>query len=132
MARDHDHEPTPIRGASQSRTDLDAAALDQLQAEVARRVRAAALTWAARIATYFGLPLASAGTTYYATRSPEHVETPVEREQPASGPEPKPAECQPSADLIDAQERASRDARNAIDACDAMAAELKRARKEAP
>ena len=124
------HDPTPIRpGASQAGAPIDPAALDQLQAEVGRRVRAAALTWAARIATYFGLPLASAGGTYYATRP---AEAPVEREQPASGPEPKPAECPPSADLIDAQERASRDARNAIDACDAMAAELKRARKEAP
>ena len=102
--------------------------LDELQAEVARRVRAAVIVWLGRIGQWVAGLSIGAGGTYYATRSDE----PQHREQPASGPEPKPVECPPSADLIDAQERASRDARNAIDACDAMAAELKRQRKEAP
>ena len=127
MARDHDSEPTPIR-ASQSRADLDAAALADLHAEVARARRVAA--WVVGVARWLGLPSLGALGAWIGLRQPEPLpeSAPQHREQPASGP--KPAECQPSADLIDAQERASRDARNAIDACDAMAAELKRQRKE--
>jgi hypothetical protein len=59
---------------------------------------------------------------------PEQEPAPTHREQPSSGPEPLPSshplnECTPSEqrELVEAQHRATRDARTAVDACNEMA-----------
>jgi len=123
VARDHEQTPTPIRPPAASQTGMT---LDELQAEVARRVRAAVLVWLGRIGQWVAGLSIGAGGTYYATRSDE----PQHREQPASGPEPQPEprpqphalECTPAEreQLLEAEQRASRDARAAVDAMHAM------------
>jgi hypothetical protein len=120
-----DREPTPLRAStSQVGAVVDVEALEQLQHEVERRARRWVVQLAGRLVTWLGLPIAGATGGYMAGR-PEPA--PVHREQPSSGPEPlpshPPSECTPSerSEILEAQHRASRDARTAVDACNEMA-----------
>lgn len=122
MSREPD--PTPIRpGATGS---FSSAELEQRLADEQRIADAAIRRWllaaARKIATLLGLPLAGAGTGYMAASAREHA--PVERQQAPSGPAPlDPTECTPGEqrELVEAEDRAARDARAAVDACNAMA-----------
>ena len=122
-----DREPTPLRAStSQVGAVVDVEALEQLQHEVERRARRWVVQLAGRLATWLGLPIAGATGGYMAAR-PEQEPAPTHREQPSSGPEPlpssPPSECTPSEhrELVEAADRAARDARTAVDACNEMA-----------
>lgn len=111
-----EREPTQLR-PSQSGT-IDAEAIEAMQREVEARARRWLLALAGRLATWLGLPLAGATGGYLAAH-----DSPTAREQPASGPNPPdpldPTQCTPAEreQLLEAERRASRDARTALDVC---------------
>jgi hypothetical protein len=105
--------------------------LDELQAEVARARRI--VSWIMAAARGLGLTSLGAFGTFLAVGGrPADEGAPQHREQPASGPEPQPEprpqprthalECTPAEreQLLEAEQRASRDARAAVDAMHAM------------
>ena len=130
MARDHEQHPTPIRHPGASQTGrIDVEAIEHLQAEVEARARRYFVALLARLAQWIGVPsLAALGG--YGFASSAQPDQPQHREQPASGPEPQPEprpqphalECTPAEreQLLEAEQRASRDARAAVDAMHAM------------
>lgn len=132
MARDHEQTPTPIRHPGASQTGkIDVEAIEQLQAEVEARARRYFVALLARLAQWLGLA-GIGGLGGYGIAATSQADDPQQREQPASGPEPTPVECPPSADLIDAQEQASRDARKAIATCRELGEELERRKDTRP
>ena len=128
-----EREPAQLHPSKSGTLDVDA--LEAVQREVEARARRWVVQLAARLATWLGLPIAGATGGYMVAR-PEPA--PVHREQPASGPEPlpshPPSECTPSEqrELVEAQDRASRDARTAVDGCAEMARKCDTTRNRDP
>ena len=112
--------PTPIRPGA-SHADLDTAALEHAVNEAA--LQRALWGLVRKLAAWLGLPLAGGLAGYGAGSS--RVDEPTHREQPASGPAPAhdPDTCTPAEreQLLEAQERASRHALAAVDACRELA-----------
>lgn len=110
--------PTQLHPGASGTGKVDAQALADAQAHAELALKRLVLDWVRRIAASLGI--AGVGATGGYLAAPDRASP---REQPASGPTPPdpldPAQCTPAEreQLLEAERRAARDARTALDAC---------------